>query len=118
MVEEINAVCKQLAAAFDNRSWSQMKPLHFVKITLLLVMIPWDVDRYNDRLTRAMNGRDKAAEDVIKNAFPPLSMPRVEDPAIVVEKHGRILAWILPDILSKERQVSSFNSYERCFDII
>ena len=33
----------------------------------------------------------------------------VSKPAIVVDLHGRILAWILPGILSKARQVNYFN---------
>jgi hypothetical protein len=71
--------------------------------------IPWDSVRYCDRLTIRDNGQNAEREGIIQTAYPP---PTTESssvvqhrPMILMDMHGVILAWHLPNILPTERQV-------------
>jgi hypothetical protein len=71
--------------------------------------LSWDAVRYCDRLSIKENGRNQAKEDSILGCYPP--PPNASDlvmnkPGTVVDRHGIILAWYLPNILPKQRQVS------------
>lgn len=73
----------------------------------LAVRTPWCAKRYADRAVHIRNG-NIAKEAKLGEAFPPLfkdPQPIVETPAIIVDRHGIVLAWFLPEVLLAHRQV-------------
>jgi hypothetical protein len=71
------------------------------------VRVPWDIARYSQRLPKVQRGNGmQATIEGQWERYPPFH-PKVHlsDPAIVVDMHGRIIAWYLPDVLTRERQV-------------
>ena len=73
----------------------------------LLDTIPWDAVRYCDRLTIRENGQNAEREGIIQTAYPPPPTKSVVQhrPTVVIDMHGVILAWYLPDVLPEKRQV-------------
>jgi len=72
-----------------------------------VVIVPWDIARYSQRLPKVQRGSGmQATIEGQWDRYPPFH-PQVllTDPAIVVDMHGRIIAWYLPDVLTRERQV-------------
>lgn len=72
------------------------------------VQVPWDVIRYSDRLTARSTGRNVMKEEELSRRYPPLSaepFPMVNAPCIIIDIHGVILGWYLPEVLSLSRQV-------------
>ena len=74
----------------------------------------WDAQELVARLPKEARGLDTDFENQLLQEFPPLcsleeidngDMPIVLHPAIIVDQRGRIIGWLLPNILSKERQV-------------
>ena len=72
------------------------------------VVIPWDAVRYADRLSPRESGRNEEREAKLASEYPPpvdLLQMVVDVPSIVVDMHGVILAWYLPQVLSPKCQV-------------
>jgi len=80
------------------------------------VHVTWDADRLADFLPKRPTGQCEVEEARIDAKFPPDHKGLlVVEPAIIVERHSRILAWCLPDGLSKKRQVSVLAAvYKTC----
>jgi hypothetical protein len=73
-----------------------------------LVKIPWDAARYADWIGPKMTGRNDQAEADVLRQFGPLSTSEpimVEKPATLVNMHGVILGWYLPNVISVHQQV-------------
>ena len=73
-----------------------------------LVKVPWDSVRYADRIGPKMTGRNHRAEAELSRRFAPLSTTKptiVQTPVTLVDVHGVILGWYLPNIISVRRQV-------------
>jgi hypothetical protein len=78
------------------------------QMMMMLDVIPWDAVRYCDRLSIHENGRNETREEVLLNAYPPPSAESdkiLDAPGIIIDMHGVILAWYLPEVLPAERQV-------------
>lgn len=75
--------------------------------------MPWDADRYDDAIGIAPTGRNRKVEDALERDWRKVDgHPRiVEDPCIIVDMHGRILAWNLPKVLTERRQVGAMVSH-------
>jgi hypothetical protein len=73
--------------------------------------VPWDVDRYRDRITIKQSGRNSRVEDKLAEAFPPPfkdgSRLRLQEAAAVLhDRHGNILVWYMPGAFGTNRQVN------------
>jgi hypothetical protein len=64
-----------------------------------IVQIPWDIEEFYRE--HVLAGRDKK-----RIKFPNPSLGAFSDPLTLVDKKGRIVLWYLPDLLSKDQQVS------------
>lgn len=70
--------------------------------------LDWDAVRYSDRLTSRPTGRNEDKESEIQAAYPPpanASNALFSSPMIITDKHGVILGWYLPGLLTPFRQV-------------
>lgn len=79
-------------------------------ILIITVKVPWDAVRYTDRITPKMTGRNGDAELELCTQFRPVSEgePLVLDkPATLVDAHGIILAWYMPNLISLIKQVGA-----------
>lgn len=76
------------------------------------VRTSWDADRYADSLTPKQTGQNPKLEDRLSRAYP-ADHPGMylNEPCVVVDIHGVILYWYLPDSLSTTRQVGVSTSY-------
>jgi len=76
----------------------------------------WDATHYADRLpqnfsklgTKASNKKEKS----LQWRYPLLNKVTVSVPCIIPDRHGVILAWYLPGVLSDSRQVGLFPDCE------
>lgn len=70
----------------------------------------WDVELYVQHISPAMTGRNRSAEQSLLRRFPPadpMAELLVSDrPVTIVDVMGRIIGWILPNVLGPNRQVS------------
>jgi hypothetical protein len=109
LVCECEHIAATLVDAYQNPSMSILLLHHlFIEPYIMLVVLPWDAVRYDDRLTIKETGRNEEREERHKNAYPPrydLWDTVTTKPSLVVDMHGVILAWYLPLVLSRDRQV-------------
>ena len=73
-----------------------------------LVSVPWDVRKYEDYLIRNhITDGSQAKERDIAQKFPSVKdeLRSVHSPTTVTDCFGRIIAWLLPDILPGRIQV-------------
>lgn len=73
-----------------------------------------DAQRCDRYLPKKPTGRSDAEEDRIETRYP--IDPEYKDgiitePTLIIDIHGKILAWYLPGALSQARQVSIIASY-------
>ena len=78
--------------------------------------IDWDVDRFVDKAkvnNPAQGGQ--AQRDMLARYFQEHLLGHILEPATIVDRNGKILAWHLPNILTADRVVGSqhfpFNLY-------
>lgn len=107
---ECHKIADMLVDAFKNPGvfW----PFEQSLILIITVKVPWDAVRYADRITPKMTGRNREAELELRMRFKPVSHgePLVLDkPATLVDSHGVILAWYMPNLISLRKQVSTLN---------
>lgn len=72
------------------------------------VTLSWKVEEYEKNVTPRANGFNRDLEESLKKRFPPAYDPPsqiIAVPCTVVDAAGRILAWHLPDVICKQRQV-------------
>lgn len=98
-----------LRAALSNPSTMASVP-HALTIlfNLIAVRLTWSANTYDKHLGLRPNGRNEAFEEDLKRVFPPLQLPInfvAKDPLVIVDCEDRILAWYLPNVLTKNRQV-------------
>ena len=105
LVTECNQICANLATAYENRSTSAFTTVISRTYSLIAVRIPWDAERYGSRIHAGPAEKDHASEVPLAKVFPPLKTLEVHEPSIVMDRHDRIIAWLLPDLLSEQRQV-------------
>lgn len=86
------------------------------------MQLTWNVENYRCDLTARMTGMNSDMEESLISKWPwefPIAPGdrtrsdsngrvwlQVSTPRTIIDQHGRILAWILPTLLSPERQVS------------
>lgn len=72
--------------------------------------VSFDVERYSEHIKNSkVKSHDQMAKELERlSKFYEQENGRVhQEPMVVVDCHGRILLWYLPEVLSTERQVSS-----------
>lgn len=72
------------------------------------VTAKFDIDRLSDKVKNSRVGGGEAATASNGNLakfFPPTALGVIEYPSTVVDEHGRIIVWYLPDILAPFRVV-------------
>lgn len=79
---------------------------------LFSVTAKFDIDRLCDKVknARVRNGDEDAghlSEDHLSKFFSPTKLGVIEYPATVVDEHGRVILWYLPDIVTPFRVVSA-----------
>ncbi|KAH8077280.1 hypothetical protein BXZ70DRAFT_1013017 [Cristinia sonorae] len=77
--------------------WALFRPLR----------LAWDVELYIEQLTPAQTGTNERLEHEILRRFPTI-LPNgaahiTTQPATVIDSMGRIVAWVVPGVLSEER---------------
>src|SRR6267154_5214802 len=65
--------------------------------------VAWDVERYVDM---ARNGVESTQHEKLHKYFLVSQLGKISQPTIIVDCHGKILVWYLPDIMSPQRVVS------------
>lgn len=72
----------------------------------------WDVERFADRVKNARVTGNPASEDVrVAKFFDIPNFGAISDPATFVDRHGRIMAWYLPGLLSPNLVVSNIPTF-------
>lgn len=77
-------------------------------LILPTVIANFDIDRLGDKVknSRIKDGEvDNPSNDNLAKFFPPTTLGVIEYPSTVVDEHGRIILWYLPDILAPFRVV-------------
>ena len=67
-------------------------------------MIPVDAKNLADRVKKRVDLSDDE-DDELDKFFPRMDVGDVNDPAVILDCWGRIMAWQLPDIISAGRVV-------------
>jgi hypothetical protein len=75
------------------------------------VTVPIDADNFADHKKKRGIVFDKDDAN-LRKFFPPVDVGEVNDPAVIVDAWGRILAWHLPDIISTGRVVRRIYCFE------
>lgn len=99
---------KVLSEAYMNQSepGNHRSPLLLHPMPLA-VTIPWDIDRYSMRLPKVQTPpKIPTTLQGLKHKYPPIT-PTIllSRPSVILDMHGRIIAWYLPGLLSQEWQV-------------
>ena len=113
---ELVCDCELLAAiaakAYMNRGMglttNRNLPIWWSENTDAVKLNAWDAQRYDASLPKKPMGRNEADEERMKKRYPineDYNDQPINEPAIVVDRHGKILVWYLPGALSKARQV-------------
>lgn len=81
---------------------------------MITVPVSWDVQDLRRAMSAKPRGLNLDAENSLLVDYPPFcgpnavlenNIPLLQRPGIVVDRAGHVLAWSLPGILSKKRQV-------------
>jgi hypothetical protein len=75
---------------------------------LVVTLKDWDAQRYDASLPKKPTGRNEPDEERMTQRYPlddEYKDRLISEPAIIVDQHGRIVAWYLPGALAKSRQV-------------
>lgn len=76
--------------------------------------LSWDVEEYKEHLTSEIDGLSLSKEAGLEDRFPGLLRGKTvhvgnQHPAMIVNMYGRILVWILPEILPLHHRVCILN---------
>ena len=93
--------------------------LYVMHLTIFIVRTEWDVTRYAEHAKIVKVNPDGNIPESVKMAkyFEQAHFGNIELPDTILDLHGRILAWHLPDILAKKRVVSSTEYHFIIYDI-
>lgn len=69
---------------------------------IFIVQINFDVERFSDmsKVSTDFNWETSSSDESLKKYFADTSIGHLEDPAVMLDKFGRILLWYLPGILN------------------
>jgi hypothetical protein len=65
------------------------------------VRVDWDADSFAERAKATVNktGTESLSDTSLSQFFNMPTLPDQTEPAIVIDRHGKIIVWYLPDIL-------------------
>lgn len=81
---------------------------------LLAVTANFDIDRLAEKVknTRVIDGDpDDLSHDHLAKFFSLTALGAIDCPSTVVDEHGRVILWYLPDIIAPFRVVSEILAY-------
>jgi hypothetical protein len=72
-------------------------------ITSGKVQVEWDAEEFSLRAkaTVEKNGWISPSNESLINFFPDVCFGHIAEPAIIIDRHGRIIVWYLPHIVSQ-----------------
>ena len=85
-----------------------ISPIWRSETTHAVKLNAWDAQRYDTSLPKKPTGHNEADEERMKKHYlinEDYNDQPINEPAIVMDCHGKILVWYLPGALSKTRQV-------------
>ncbi|OJA15212.1 hypothetical protein AZE42_13751 [Rhizopogon vesiculosus] len=65
--------------------------------------VPWDVDRYAKKVKSPSSQKGVTEWERLAKVFEMTKLGRISEPATIVDIHGKILVWYLPNIMSPWR---------------
>ncbi|THH19358.1 hypothetical protein EUX98_g8788, partial [Antrodiella citrinella] len=86
-------------------------------VTALLrpVYLSWDVEQYVQRLGPGITGINETLESDLRRRFPPILPGNratyiSNNPVTIVDCFGRIIGWVVPNVLSRDQQIKMVNA--------
>jgi hypothetical protein len=82
-------------------------------IFLVAVTTPWDVERFAEKVKNIpvdLNGGKSSSDESLLKYFQDTKFGDIYAPAVIMDCHGRILAWHLPGALTVSRVVRLFSA--------
>ena len=78
-----------------------------------MATVDWDVDQFASKVTSGIYSEKNLAKELerLGKYFKLPEFGRQTEPSTIVDQHGHILVWHLPDILSIQRVVRSQNHF-------
>jgi hypothetical protein len=66
------------------------------------VHVDWDADRFAEKVktTVEKEGETSASNVALEKYFKSTALGTLRHPTVIMDRHGHILVWLLPDILS------------------
>jgi hypothetical protein len=111
--EEIERIV--LTVAFAVMNSGELGLCSFNRSSLCFVVtVNWDVDRFTSKVNAGIFVDNERLDNELVWLRKYFELPRLgrsDEPATIVDLHGRILVWYLPDILSIQRVVRSQNPF-------
>ena len=111
-LKDCEMIVSQVHRAFNNPSKPNF-PAQHGKSYVLVVVLPWAIQDYTERLSSSQNIGTTANEERLRKDFPLLYtaengqlLPLQEDLCIVLDSQGIIVLWYMPSSFSMKRNVS------------
>lgn len=77
---------------------SEREDIYFVDINLT-VKLEWDADRYAQRVKGTTKPGHTSQEEMdLSKYFKAYQLGTIQKPTTIIDRHGKILLWYLPDI--------------------
>jgi hypothetical protein len=108
---ELSLAIHIIACAILNPSRVLIFSSFIYLITFNAGQTEWDVSRFADKvkMTKPTNDGTEPKEDqTLDTYFKKAEFGEVSEPATILDMHGRIMAWALPEVLHSNRLVCSF----------
>jgi hypothetical protein len=106
--DEYKRVVLTVACAVTNPSKHALLVRNYLIVTSSIVVLPWDVERFVDKLRTMTVTSEEAFENEMTRLagyFQKQNLGERKDPCTLVDRHGRILLWHMPNILTRDRLV-------------
>lgn len=124
--DEYKRIVLTVACAVTNPSTHAVFVRNYPRVTSSIVVLPWDVERFVDKLRTMTVTSEEAFEKEmtrLSGYFKKQNLGERKDPCSLVDRHGRVLVWHLPHIFSRDRLVtpkanSNPQQMMTCFRII
>lgn len=106
---DCNRAVNEILAAFRNRGEYE-QTFHRAELISKAVQTAWDVEEYALHISARNYGQNAKLESNLLNMFPPIHEPAKEyrRPTLLTDVRGHALAWYLPGLITRTRQVGEF----------
>jgi hypothetical protein len=99
--DHINWILHIISLALLNPCRSPSHSQNYL-ITSGKVQVPWDAEEFSLRAkaTVEKHGWASPSNESLLTFFPKVEFGHIVEPAIIIDRHGRIIMWYLPNIMS------------------